>query len=156
MSHEGQQLFERWHKHRTVLLHLLQDVQSEHLDYKPWENAYTLGALAVHIAASSDMFLRSIVKGSFSPPTISTEFETIDDIRNIVQASTESTTAVFNELSDILLEQPLDFNGFVAPGKVWLSNMVDHEIHHKGQLFTYVRAVGIEKVPFFTVQPSKQ
>lgn len=62
MSHEGQQLFERWHKHRTVLLHLLQDVQSEHLDYKPWENAYTLGALAVHIAASSDMFLRSIVK----------------------------------------------------------------------------------------------
>ena len=30
MSHEGQQLFERWHKHRTVLLHL-QDVQSEHL-----------------------------------------------------------------------------------------------------------------------------
>ena len=94
MSHEGQQLFERWHKHRTVLLHLLQDVQSEHLDYKPWENAYTLGALAVHIAASSDMFLRSIVKGSFSPPSISTEFENIDDIRNIVQASTESTTAV--------------------------------------------------------------
>lgn len=156
MSHEGQQQFERWHRHRTVLLQLLQDVKSEHLDYKPWENAYTLGALAVHIAASSDMFLCSIAKGSFSPPSISTEYETIDDIRNIVQASTESTTAVFAELSDSQLEQPLDFNGFVVPGKVWLGTMVDHEIHHKGQLFTYVRAVGIEKVPFFTVQPPKR
>ncbi|MCV4234653.1 DinB family protein [Virgibacillus sp. LDC1] len=156
MSHEGQQQFERWHRHRTVLLQLLQDVQNEHLNYKPWDNAYTLGVLAVHIAASSDMFLRSIAKGSFSPPSISTQFETIDDIRNIVQASTESSTAVFAELSDSQLEQPLEFNGFVVPGKVWLGNMVDHEIHHKGQLFTYVRAVGIEKVPFFTVQPPKQ
>ena len=94
MSHEGQQQFERWHRHRTVLLQLLQDVQNEHLDYKPWENAYTLGGLTVHIAAASDMFLRSIQNGSFSPPSISTQFETIDDIRNIVQASTESTTAL--------------------------------------------------------------
>ncbi|MGG3283271.1 DinB family protein [Paenibacillus solani] len=156
MSHEGQQQFERWHRHRTVLLPLLQDIHSENLDYKPWENAHTLGALVVHIAASSDMFLRSILNGSFSPPSISTQYETIDDIRSIVQASSESSTALFAELSDSQLEQPLDFNGFVAPGGVWLNNMVDHEIHHKGQLFTYVRSAGIEKVPFFIMQPSKQ
>lgn len=156
MSQESQQQFERWHRHRKVLLPLLQDVENEHLDYKPWENAYTLGALAVHIAASSDMFLRSILNGSFSPPSISTQYETIEDIRSIVQASTESCTTLFAELSDSHLEQPLDFNGFVAPGQVWLNNMVDHEIHHKGQLFTYVRSIGIEKVPFFIMQPPKQ
>jgi len=155
MSHEGQQQFERWHRHRTVLLPLLQDIQNEHLDYKPWDNAYTLGALAVHIAASSDMFLRSILNGSFSPPSISTQYETIDEVRNIIQASTESCSTLFAELSDSQLEQPLEFNGFVAPGQVWLNNMVDHEIHHKGQLFTYVRSAGIEKVPFFIMQPSK-
>ncbi|GAA0843337.1 DinB family protein [Bifidobacterium pullorum subsp. gallinarum] len=156
MSHEGQQQFERWRKHRTVLNQLLEDVHTEHLDYKPWQDAYTLGALAVHIAASSEMFLLSIKNGTFSPPSISTQFETIEDIRNIVQASTDATTAAYAELSDAELEKPLDFNGFAAPGSVWLGSMVDHEIHHKGQLFTYARAAGVAKVPFFTVQPAKK
>lgn len=155
MSNESQQQFERWQRHRTVLTQLLQDIRSEHLDYKPWKDALTLGALAVHIAASSEMFLRSIQNGSFTPPSIPVKFETIEDVRNIVQASTELSKALFADQSDTQLNQPLSFNGFTAPGKVWLENMVDHEIHHKGQLFTYVRAVGIEKVPFFIVQPPK-
>ncbi|SIC68051.1 Uncharacterised protein [Mycobacteroides abscessus subsp. abscessus] len=35
------------------------------------------------------------------------------------------------------------------PGIVLLENAKDHEIHHKGQLFTYARLAGIEKLPFF-------
>ncbi|NYE04513.1 hypothetical protein F4694_001257 [Bacillus niacini] len=38
------------------------------------------------------------------------------------------------------MEQQLAFNGFIAPGKIWLSTMIDHEIHHKGQLF-YLRSI---------------
>ncbi|WP_081825521.1 DinB family protein [Bacillus sp. UNC41MFS5] len=28
--------------------------------------------------------------------------------------------------------------------------MIDHEIHHKGQLFTYARLIGREKLPFLS------
>ncbi|WP_349679045.1 MULTISPECIES: DinB family protein [Aneurinibacillus] len=34
--------------------------------------------------------------------------------------------------------------------------MIDHEVHHKGQLFLYARLIGIEKLPFFITQPPKQ
>ncbi|GAB6929054.1 DinB family protein [Paenibacillus sp. JCM 10914] len=155
MSEAGQQSH-RWLQHRGVVQQLLEELDPGRLDYKPWPDAYSLGALVVHIATSSDMFLRSITKGAFTPPALGSSYETIDDLKELVKQSTESGTAVFAELSDKHLEQPLDFNGFIAPGKVWLSNMIDHEIHHKGQLFTYARSVGARKLPFFIVQPSKE
>ncbi|GIO93831.1 MULTISPECIES: DinB family protein [Paenibacillus] len=155
MYMETEQQLKRWLRHRGVLQQLLEEIRDEHLEYKPWPNAMTLGKLIVHMAASSDMFLQSIKHGAFSPPTFPTSFESISDIREIVQASTNATEKGFAELTEAQLEQPLDFNGFVAPGSVWLGNMVDHEIHHKGQLFTYARSVGIEKLPFFIVQPPK-
>jgi len=35
------------------------------------------------------------------------------------------------------------------PGMVLLESGKDHEIHHKGQLFTYARLLGIKSLPFF-------
>ena len=117
-------------------------------------NEYFFQRLAVGVLAG--LLVTSSLSLQVNAEKADVQYETIDDIRNIVQASTESSMALFAELSDSQLEQPLDFNGFVAPGRVWLNNMVDHEIHHKGQLFTYVRSLGIERVPFFIMQPSKQ
>ena len=86
----------------------------------------------------------------------SNDFETIEDIKNIISEYTEKTKSTLKILSDSDLEQQLAFNGFIASGKIWLSTMIDHEIHHKGQLFTYARLIGIDKLPSFIIQPQKQ
>ncbi|WP_079505110.1 DinB family protein [Mesobacillus jeotgali] len=153
---EVNELLEHWMRHRRVTQDLLNLIDNEHIHYKPWNDAFSLGALAIHIAVSSDMFVQGVKNGEFTFTSSSNEFETIDDIRNIVSEYTEKTKSTFKTLSDSDLGKQLDFNQFIASGKVWLTSMIDHEIHHKGQLFTYARLIGIEKLPFFTIQPPKQ
>ncbi|MDB5052869.1 MAG: hypothetical protein JWM44_919 [Bacilli bacterium] len=147
---------ERWIRHRTVLHDLLDLIGNEHIDYKPWNDAFSLGALAIHIAVTSHMFIQSIKNGEFTPPSSSNQFETLDDIRKLVREYTEKTKSVFITLSDLDLEQQLEVSQFIGTGKMWLMTMIDHEIHHKGQLFTYARLKGIKNLPFYIILPHKQ
>ncbi|MFC4558439.1 DinB family protein [Virgibacillus kekensis] len=144
-----------WLKHRLVVHDLLEVVGDEHVDFKPWEGASTLGELAVHIATSMDMFVKLVKNGKFAPPQEEKDFKTIQDVREIVQKYTEITKNDLRSLSKQQLTDEVEFNRDIAPGSFWLSNAIDHEVHHKGQLFTYVRMAGAERVPFFMKHPSE-
>ncbi|MEK4357699.1 DinB family protein [Paenibacillus sp. FSL M7-1455] len=61
-----------------------------------------------------------------------------------------------NLIQDEQLEKELEFNGYIGTGRLWLETAKDHEIHHKGQLFTYARMIGVEKLPFMMKQPPKK
>lgn len=143
-----------WLKHRLVVHDLLDLVDDEHVEFSPWDGAYTLGGLAVHIATSMDMFAKLIVNGQFEQPKTE-DYKTIQDVRDIVSKYTEMTTWDLKSLDRTKLNAEIEFNRDKAPGSFWLSNAIDHEIHHKGQLFTYVRMTGVEKVPFFMKHPTE-
>ena len=49
-------------------------------------------------------------------PHSSNDFETIEDIKNIISEYTEKTKSTLTILSDSDLEQQLAFNGFIASG----------------------------------------
>ncbi|EIT84772.1 DinB family protein [Fictibacillus macauensis ZFHKF-1] len=145
-----------WLKHRVVLERLVQETESTHVRFKPWEGAMPLGELIVHIGSSGDMFLKTLLAGVFVSPAAPPEFETMNDVRSILQSYTEQTKQDFESLQPEHLEKEIDLFGYEASGRLWLENMRDHEIHHKGQLFVYVRMTGQENVPFFTLQPKRR
>ncbi|NYE04514.1 putative damage-inducible protein DinB [Bacillus niacini] len=55
--YKDNEYFEHWIRHRKVLHDLLDFIDNEHIHYKPWSGAFSLGALAIHIAVSSDRFV---------------------------------------------------------------------------------------------------
>lgn len=144
-----------WLKHRFVVHDLLALVEDQDVDFKPWDGAKSLGELSVHIATSMDMFVKTVLNGEFTMPPKEDDFKTIGDVREIVHKYTTATTRDLKSLGKSELNEEVEFNKHVAPGSFWLSNAIDHEIHHKGQLFTYVRMTGVEKVPFFMKHPSE-
>lgn len=144
-----------WLKHRMVVHDLLELVEEEHVQFKPWDNASSLGDLAIHIATSMDMFVKTVKNGKFTPPQAETDYKTMDDVREIVKKYTKITKQDLKSLSKSQLTDEVEFNKDIAPGSFWLSNAIDHEIHHKGQLFTYARMVGVKEVPFFMKHPSE-
>src|SRR4051812_10383970 len=101
---------EHWIRHRSVLHDLLDLIGNENIHYKPWNDALSLGALAIHIVVSSDRFVQGIKNGEFTFSSSSNEFETIDDIRNIVREYTEKTKSTIKTLSDSDLDKKLEFN----------------------------------------------
>jgi len=150
-----EEYIQSWLKHRTVLNELLSLIEDEHMHFKPWEGAFSLSELTVHIANSMDMFVQTVKNGSFRISTVP-DYETMDDVRRIVGDYTEKTKQDLTTLRSEHLNNVIEFNGFYATGEIWLENARDHEIHHKGQLFTYARLIGAEKLPFFIKQPEKR
>ena len=142
-----------WLQHRMVLHELLELVDDEHVNFKPWDGAYTISELAIHIVTSMDMYVNAIKLGAFHEPKIENEYETLDDVRQIVHTYTEKTKEEIKAIFDFQLKTNIEFDKIKAPGTYWLSNAIDHEIHYKGQLFTYVHLIGVKKVPNFMKLP---
>jgi uncharacterized damage-inducible protein DinB len=145
---------QNWLRHRLVLQEMVELIDNEHIDFKPWDNAIPMGSLIVHIVSSTEMFVKTVKNGTFTPPTTINQYQTINDVRNIVYQLTEETTEDLKSLNDKQLIKEIDMNNYIGTGGFWLSTAKDHEIHHKGQLFTYARMVGVENLPFLVKQPS--
>ncbi|MDN4075107.1 MULTISPECIES: DinB family protein [Fictibacillus] len=150
-----EEYYNNWLKHRTVLHELLDQVGPEHVFFKPWSEGFSLGELAVHIVSSTDMFLATVKNGQFASPGTPRDFQTMDEVREIVQEFTHKSKRDFSVLKEADLNNEIDIFGYMAPGKYWIESLIDHEIHHKGQLFVYARMTGAEKVPFFKQLPSR-
>lgn len=138
-----------WLSHRKVLHQMLEEVKTEQLNLKPWEGAMSLSELVQHIAGAMAMFVRTVKNGVFTPGESAKAPETIEELKAAVASATEQTEAALRSLGSEELERTVDFFGNASTGSALLQNAKDHEIHHKGQLFVYLRLAGIEKVPFF-------
>ncbi|NGP46499.1 damage-inducible protein DinB [Bacillaceae bacterium SIJ1] len=138
-----------WLSHRNALVNLIDKVDNEHTVYEPWNGAMSLGHLVVHIVQSTDMFVESVKQGTFAEPTIQDDFQTMDDVRKIVRDATEKTKNDLEALTEEQVNSMISSPIMEAPGSVYLTTSLDHEIHHKGQLFTYARMAGIEDMPMF-------
>lgn len=149
---QAEQMMNHWLRHRRVLEELLKTIPDEQIGYKPWDGAMALGELAQHIAASADMFVALAKTGDqeIKPPEPA-DCKTMEEVRRIVTEYTEKTRATFASLTDEELEIHYDspHPNFRGPRKNLLLIAIDHEIHHKGQLFVYARMIGTKDLPFF-------
>ncbi|MDF2670089.1 MAG: hypothetical protein K0R67_2395 [Paenibacillus sp.] len=143
-------LLEEWLKHRSILEELLQRIDNQHVHYKPWEDAMTLGGMALHLAGSAYAFVSLVKTGSFARPEVP-ECNSMDEVRKQVTKLTAKTKAMYEsitqqELNTIHTSPRAALNG---PRVKLLSLVYDHELHHKGQLFLYARLAGVKDLPFF-------
>lgn len=143
-------MMEEWLQHRHVLEELLASVSDEQIDFKPWQDAMTLGELALHVAGWNDVFVSMVKTERFAPPDIP-ECRTMEDVQNAVKMFTEKTKAAYASFTDADLEAENQSSHpkLKGPKKRYLVAMYDHELHHKGQLFLYARMAGVKDVPFF-------
>ncbi len=119
-----------------------------HLDYRPSERCMPAAELVWHIASADVMFLEGIVSGGFGkgpekPADVTTPAE-------ISAWYTQKMTAGIDRLSAFTPEEAariIDFHGFFqAPAAGFVTFAVNHGIHHRGQLSSYIRPMG-GKVP---------
>lgn len=144
-----------WLQHRMVLDDLLALVDEEDVNYRPWDGAMSVGELAIHMVTSTYMFIKGIKQGEFEDPPTETDYETISDVRAIVQRYTELTKEEISTIFTYQMKGFLLYDKVRAPGTYWFSNAIDYEIHLKGQLFAYVRLLGAKDVPHFIRQPDE-
>lgn len=142
-------MMKNWLGHREVLEELLKPIADEHVNFKPWDGAKSLGELALHVTQWNQTFATLVKTGECRVPEPLT-MTSMSDVRAMVAELTEKTKKVYASITDAELDLTREFfSGFSASGANLLQIMYDHEVHHKGQLFVYARMVGVKSVPFF-------
>ena len=131
-------------------LRVLQAVPDSNLDYRPDPKSKTGLGLVRHIALEDPWFLNCIANGEFTNPPDDSDACGIMNSADAAARYKEKLPQALGRvrgLSGEKLATIIDVFGVVqAPGVNLLSIATKHSVHHRGQLSTYLRAMG-GKVP---------
>lgn len=131
---------------------VLEAVPAKGSDYRPDAKSRSGLDLAWHIAASSAWFLDGILHASFDPAKdqstkVPPEIKSGADVAAYYEKHYIQNIANLGKLSGEKLAKVTDFFGaFQLPLVNYVGWLTNHEIHHRGQLCAYLRAMGA-KVP---------
>lgn len=136
-------------REHPVTRKIIEAIPAEKADYRPDPVSKSALELAWHIAASEKRFLEAIAAGEFDfspiprPDSVRTPAE-------IARWHAEMFQSVLTRLQKLSAEQlckVVDFRGVLQlPAVVFFQLTLNHSIHHRGQLSTYLRPMGA-KVP---------
>jgi uncharacterized damage-inducible protein DinB len=130
---------------RTITSAVIDAIPPDRCDYAPDPVTRSAIELAWHIVMAEDRFLSAVANGAFDftprprPDTVRTPTD--------VNAWWDERLPVhldrLKALSDEALTRPIDFRGqFTQPAVSFLRFILDHTIHHRGQLSMYLRPMG--------------
>lgn len=128
---------------------VLSAIPNSNLDYRPDLRARSANELLRHIAGADNLFLKSVIDAAFVPGSVKVpeDRRTPQQVAEWYEIEHEKNLDAVGKLSGEQLIRIVDFRGILQrPAWFFLQMGLLHAIHHRGQLSTYVRAMG-GKVP---------
>lgn len=152
MRTEIEDLQEHLERYRSVTLQVLDCVTDAQLAWRPAPEYYTLGQQLLHIAQAEDFHSRGLFDNDWNTDRVRLPRQPLsrDDIRDPFERVRRYT---MEQLARIGPEEL----GSLPPGPempvpwslrsgLWF--ILEHELHHKGQIWLYLRQMGITP-PFY-------
>jgi len=137
-----------YERERNTTKAVIASIPAGQEEYKPHGNCMCALKLAFHIVASERFFLDGVINGKFAsggemPDTIKTSADVLAWYEANVPPAIDAVKALPGET----ISQNIDFFGMMnAQAIAYLTLMVNHSVHHRGQLSAYLRPMGA-KVP---------
>jgi uncharacterized damage-inducible protein DinB len=136
-------------KEHVITKKIIEAIPLDKGDYRPDQVSKSALELAWHIAASEMRFMATIPAGKFdtTPRPLSDSVRNSADLVNWYTENFGTHIEKLMQLSNDQLVKVVDFRGlFQLPAVMYLGFLLNHSIHHRGQLSMYLRPVGA-KVP---------
>lgn len=138
-----------YEQERPATRRILEAVPAGHESYTPDGRSMNALALAWHIASAEKFFLDGVIAGKFEggEPGVPESIKSAKDVLAWWDSNIPESLDAVKALPAEALTSEIDFFGmFKAPALTYLSLMLRHSIHHRGQLSAYLRPMGA-KVP---------
>ncbi len=124
-------------------------VPEDKKDYRPHVDSRSALELARHIPGTDIWFLDAVANGEFAMPDPAAE-ESITTVAGALKVYDEQLDPALEKvkaLSGEQLAKEVSMMGvFNMPAVIYLSFLIRHTVHHRGQLSAYLRPMGA-KVP---------
>jgi uncharacterized damage-inducible protein DinB len=137
---------------RGRTLRVVERIPPEHLEWTYQAGKWTLGDLIRHLAALERlMFAENIAGRPSQYQGCGRELaEGTEAVRAYLDRCHEETLEILGQLQDEDLQRRCTTPGGASlPIWKWLRAMVEHEIHHRGQIYLYLSMLGVETPPLY-------
>ena len=135
-----------WKAVRQGLNEALDQFSVEELHFRPAEGLWSLGEVALHIADAEDGWFQYVVQHHYPDwPADSTlqEYPTMPDIQRRLVEVHARTESYLEPLSDADLDQVIQAPwGGQFPLHFVLWHVLEHEIHHRGEIYLILGLLG--------------
>jgi uncharacterized damage-inducible protein DinB len=142
-------LLEHWQGHRRLTRRVIEAFPEDQLFSFSIGSMRPFGAMALEMIGIAEPMVRGIVTGNWDQ-TINRDPRPKKDILRLWDESTDKINALWPQIpADRFQETMTAFGQY--PGRVYdlLFYAFDNEIHHRGQGYVYLRALGIDPPPFY-------
>lgn len=152
MRNELDDLREHLERYRTVTLQVLDCVTDEQLSWRPGEDHYTLGQQLIHIAQAEDFHTHGLFENDWNTDRVRLPKHVLDraGVRDFFATVRAYTSARMDELhlEDLSSTPPVPDMPIEWTLRSGLWFILEHELHHKGQIWLYLRRMGVT-APFY-------
>ncbi|UCE11512.1 MAG: DinB family protein [Candidatus Thorarchaeota archaeon] len=124
---------------------LIDQIDDNHVLAIPIEGGRPLGEVILHLIRSIEFYLRGLIHNEWRPlPYSLEEYQSAAAIRALYEEVIDRARDYIEQLSHTDLSQVNEsFNRPATKAEILLE-MIEHSIHHRGQITVYFRLIGIE------------
>ena len=141
-------LFSHWVLVRKGLITLIEKFDESELDFEPYPGGWTVGQIMVHIANAEEGWFRYAVTKEIEEWPEDLQFEnypTQEKILALLDTVHANTESYLRSLSEKDLSTEIDTPwGESIPLKWIIWHVIEHEIHHRGELSLILGILGKE------------
>ena len=105
---------------------------------------FTMRQLLGHLPESELFLVRTAMAGSTQHVDLDISNKSVKEIIDLFETQHSELVEEVSKLTLEQLNEEIEFYGRNMRRIVLLWGMTEHEIHHRGQLFTYYRLAGVE------------
>jgi uncharacterized damage-inducible protein DinB len=142
-------LLEHWQGHRRLTRRVIEAFPEEKLFTFSVGSMRPFGAMALEMISMAEPMVRGIVTGNWDQ-SMNRDPRPKTEILRLWDESTLKINNLWPQIPEQRFQETMTAFG-QYPGRVYdlLFYVFDNEIHHRGQGYVYLRALGIEPPPFY-------
>lgn len=141
-------LFKHWDEVRANLFRALDMLTDDQLDFVPREGLWSLGEVARHIANAEEGWFRFAIArehDEWPPAYAAADYPTVAAVKALLTEVHARTEAYLDTLSMDDLDQQIEAPWGQQFSLLWIIwHIIDHEIHHRGEIFLMLGLMGLE------------
>lgn len=136
---------------RYFSAHVFNAIPRDQGEFRPQEDMRTIAGQLSHIGAFDDFLFLGIRDGSWAADVFTDRPEkTVEEALAYLDFTRTRLLKLIEDLTEERLVEPIGPNPIFSP-QMGLSNVIlttlSHECHHRGQLVTYLRLLGVTPPP---------
>src|ERR1700742_62065 len=146
---ESERFVKNWSRIHKQTARALAAATDDKLDWRPAEGMFTLRELVRHIPESESEIIRTALAGNMQKGDLDLSSASVAEIVRAYEESHERLAAEVAKLTSEQWHEEIEAYGHKMRRGVLLASLTEHEIHHRGQVYTYYHLAGITPPPLY-------